>query len=177
MIGETVDNKEFTYKDYKRKLSHIESSFPIWMMSEKKKRRRIYVLDNKYSNQIWDIEPLNSIRKIKEIYFIEVNDLNNQNGDRLNVHKEGNCINLTDCPQIINEKIKMLDSVYEKQMMINLLMDYHDKDIEKQKIVGSILKDDCVEINEEEIDNVLLKLIEKLIKQYDIKPASEELCE
>lgn len=169
MIGTKVDNKDFDYEHYKRKLSHIESSFPIWMMSEKTKRRRIYVLDNKLSNQIWELEPLKGIRQYKEIYFLEVSDLNNEFGKRLNVHKEGNCINLTDNPDTINRKIQAIGSTYEKQMMINLLMDYHDKDIEKEKITGSIIKDGCIEINEDEIDIVLFKIIEKLIKEYNIK--------
>ena len=175
LIGSEVNGKKFGYEQYKRKLSHIESAFPIWMMSEKKMGRRIYILDNKLSNEIWQLQPLKGTRESNEIYFIEVSDLNNELGNRLNVHKEGNCINLSDDSNVIKSKIKMLDSAYEKQMMINLLMDYHAKDNERDKLSGSILKDDCIEINGDEIDTVLEKLLTQLINEYDIKPAKDEL--
>ena len=99
-IGSEYNGKTFTYKDYKRKLSHIESAFPTWMMGIKSKHDRVYVLDNKLSQQIWDIEPLKTIRKEHDIYFIEVADLNNYQGLRLDVHKKGNCINLTEAPEL-----------------------------------------------------------------------------
>lgn len=162
-IGTIVDGKEFMYKDYKRKLSHIESSFPIWMMSSKSNRDRFYVLDNRFSNQIWDIEPLKSIRKANDIYFIEVTDLNNEQGQRLNVHKEGNCINLTDSELEIDRKIKLIDSVYEKKMMLRLLDE------------GFLSTSHYYEPHEETLDIELKNTINELIKKYNILKAEDEL--
>lgn len=162
-IGQEMNGKAFTYKDYKRKLSHIESAFPTWMMGIRSKRDRIYVLDNKISQQIWNIEPLKTIRKENDIYFIEVTDLNNANGDRLDVHKKGNCINLSDTQIEIERKIKVIDSTFEKQMMVSLL----DKDLENT----------YRDLSDANIDFTLGQVLHDIIKKYNIRPTIDELSE
>lgn len=162
-IGSEYNGKVFTYKDYKRKLSHIESAFPTWMMGIKSKHDRVYVLDNKLSQQIWDIEPLKTIRKEHDIYFIEVADLNNNQGLRLDVHKKGNCINLTDTESEIKRKIQVIDNAFEKQMMISLLDE------------GLLNSSSYRETSEVGIDQTLEQVLHEIIVKYAIKPTCDEL--
>lgn len=163
MIGKEDGVETFSYKNYKRKLSHIESAFPTWMMSKRLKNDRIYVLDNRLSQQIWDIEPLKQIRRDNLVYFIEVADINDEYGERLNVHKEENCVNLTDSPDEFRRKIREEYSVFEKQLMLRLM---DDRWLNKNKYHAPA---------EEDIDDTLIEVFEEIIKKFDIKVAREEL--
>ena len=162
-IGTDFGGKPFTYKDYKRKLSHIESAFPTWMMGKHSKHDRIYVLDNRLSQQIWDIEPLKSHRQTHDIYFIEVADLNNEEGTRLDVHKEGNCINFTDDDITIENKIKVISSDFEKQMMIRLLDEKW------------LTLDEYEDPSTSSIDATLAKVLRDIKTKYSIVEARTEL--
>lgn len=154
-IGSDINGEQFTYKEFKRKLSHIESAFPTWMMSLKSKHDRIYVLDNKLSQQLWEIEPLKSIRREHNIYFIEVTSLCKKNGERINVHNINNVCNLTDSESTLVRKISELD-LETKQMMITLM---------DETLINT---SDFIEPSEHGIDDKLLKVLKNCIALYNL---------
>ena len=118
----TSDNESerINFEQFKRRLSHVNSAFPIWMIATRSDRERIFVLDNALSLQIWQLEPLASIRTKHDIYFIEANDIEYANGERINVHREGNTINLTDSPDVLQTKIVGMDNE-TKKIVVSLL--------------------------------------------------------
>jgi hypothetical protein len=155
MIGKEIDGKVFTYKDFKRRVSHIESVFPTWMMSANSKHTRIFMLDNRVAQEIWEIEPLKSIKRTNDINFIEVVSLCKKNGERINVHNVNNVVNLTDSEARIVEKIANID-LDTKKMMITLM----DENIIE---IG-----EYTEPSEKNIDEKLLRVINNNITKYKL---------
>ncbi len=117
----STENGNIDYSTFKRRISHMESSFPIWMLAEKYRSSRLFVLDNKVALEIWDYQPLNDIRKRNDIFFILTNSIVDKDGKRINVHNKNNVINLTDTPDVINEKLGRL-SDNEKELLISLFL-------------------------------------------------------
>ena len=116
-----ADDQKMNYSAFKRRISHMESSFPIWMLAEKFHSSRLFVLDNKVALEIWDYQPLNDIRKRNDIFFILTNSIVDKNGVRINVHNKNNVINLTDTADVIKDKLGRL-SDEEKELLISLFL-------------------------------------------------------
>ena len=164
LIGETDENGEkYTYNNFKRRLSHIESAFPIWMLSKcNKKHGRTFVIDNALSQEIWEMNPLNKIRKSNKIYFIEVTNLRFPNKVRIDVHTKKNVINLTDPIDELVVKLKNTpDEV--KQMMI-CLMDENYLNIK-----------DCNIPSVDDIDNKVLRLFASIADRYKLHDYEQSL--
>lgn len=115
-----IGKKDFDYKKFKRRVSHIESAFPMWMISLKSKHNRIYVLDNKLSQEVWKMKPFHLIRERNNINFIEVISLCKENGERIDVHHIDNVCNLTDSKEILMRKIHNTDES-TKEIMLSLI--------------------------------------------------------
>ena len=161
LIGTRDENDvEYTYKNFKRKLSHIESSFPIWMMAEKNKHSRTYVIDNKISQAIWDIEPLAEIRKSCGIYFIEVTDICDPNNIRIDVHNEANVPNLSDSVDVLKTKLENAPLGIKK--MIYCLLDETMTSVD-----GCVLPLSEDEVIEEEINEEIKKKNEKIRMEHE----------
>lgn len=162
-----VNDKDYTYKHFKRRLSHIESAFPIWMMAEKNTHSRTYVIDNKMSQAIWEMEPLAEIRKLCGIYFIEVADLCDPNNIRIDVHTEESVPNLSDSAAVLKDKLEKT-SLGVKKMMFALLDDQFTS------IEGCVLplykpEDEENLAEHAEYNNKLFQLLTSLATKYDIK--------
>ena len=117
----STDGETMNYKNFKRRISHMESSFPVWMLAEKFHTSRLFVLDNKVALEIWDYQPLNDIRKRNDIFFILTNSIVDKNGNRINVHNKNNVINLTDTAEELQNKLQNL-SDEDKELLISLFL-------------------------------------------------------
>lgn len=115
-----IDRNEEHYNLFKRRVSHMESTFPVWMLAEKYRRSRLFVLDNRLTLEMWNYQPLRDVRTKNDIYFIYSNSLVDKSGKRINVHNINNVINLTDTPDEIVRKAKLL-SPDEQELIISLL--------------------------------------------------------
>jgi hypothetical protein len=166
LIGQKdEENNIYTYRNFKRRLSHIESAFPIWMMAKKNKHSRTYVVDNKLSQAIWDIEPLAQIKK-SGIYFIEVADLCDPNNVRIDVHNEANVPNLSDSIEILKEKLERTP-LGVKKMMFSLLDDGQTSLKGCSLPFSKLENEDNVEENKYYNDK-LLELFSSLATKYNI---------
>ena len=157
------NNLKYTYKDFKRRVSHIESAFPIWMISKRhKKHGRTFVVDNTLSQELWEMNPLNKIRKSNKIYFIEVASLSYPNGNRIDVHTKEDVINLTDSVDVLVNKLKKTD-IQIKQMIISLM----DEDYLNMKDYHIPPVDD--------IDNKIIKLFSSISEKYRLHDYEQSL--
>lgn len=163
-IGDLNDEgKKYTYNDFKRRSSHIESVFPIWMMSKRNmKHGRTFVIDNKLSQELWEMNPLHTIRKSNKIYFIEVASLCYPSGERIDVHTKENVINLTDKVDVLVSKLSRTDNEI-KQMIISLM----DEDYLSMK--------DYHVPSVEDIDNKILKLFSTIAEKYKLYDYEQSL--
>lgn len=114
------NNKTTDYSIFKRRVSHMESAFPVWMLAEKYKDSRLFVLDNRLSLEIWNYQPLKDVRKRNDIFFVLADSIVDKNGKRINVHNVNNVINMTDSAEVIKEKIEKLPDE-EKELIISLI--------------------------------------------------------
>lgn len=119
--------REF-FRNFKRRLSHINSAFSIWMIARRNKKERVFVIDNSPSLQIWlEDNFLKDIRIENEIYFIEVRNLTDANGQRIDVHDPTIVINITDTEQKIDEKLANMDTETQNIMLQMLYYTLIDK--------------------------------------------------
>ena len=162
--------KEFTYKNFKRKLSHIESAFPIWMMSIKNKHSRTYVIDNKFSQELWEMEPLAKIRTRNKINFIEVASLrdpynDDMNTNRIDVHTEASVPNLSDPSDVLMEKLKNTN-LGIKKMMLALLDDNYTNI--KDCLIPKVTTEET-ETENNEFNTKLYNVMTDIAAKYNIK--------
>lgn len=170
LISEETDGqKPIAYKTFKRRLSHIESAFPIWMMAKKNKHSRTYVIDNQLSQAIWKMEPLAEIRKSRGIYFIEVFDICDPNiadpkKSRIDVHTEESVPNLSDTVDVLRAKLEKT-SLGVKKMMYALL---DDSLTSIENCLIAPMTDELNEAEHREYNDKLLQLITSLKTKYNI---------
>ena len=103
--------KDFSYNDFKRTLSYVESTFPIKEISSRyRKSKKLFVLDRITSQEIWKDPHLNDIKKHNKMIFVAARTLTYEDGvTPINVHKKENVPNFTDSAEIIDSKIRGKD--------------------------------------------------------------------
>ena len=122
MDSSTPDDQRLDFEQFKRKLSYVESVFPIKEISSKyKKDKKVFVLDRVSFQEIWhNDETLNLIKKNNNIIFISATTLTYPDGKSINVHKKENVPNFTDSEFVLKKKIDGLD-MYTTKMMYSIL--------------------------------------------------------
>ena len=147
--GEKID-----FESFKRKLSYVESAFPIKEIARKyKKTKRLYVLDRITSQEIWKDETLSIIKKDNKFVFITASTLSYPDGKFINVHKKENVPNFTDSQAVLREKVMNLDT-HTKKLMYSLLSTNIDNTQEiflfpSDDLLGEMLINKFAEINRE----------------------------
>ncbi len=121
MDENTPAEERLNYTEFKRKLSYVESAFPIKEIASKYKRsKRLFVLDRETSQEIWKDSTLLSIKNESKMIFISAKTLCYENGKYINVHNKENVPNFTDSLEILTKKIHSLD-LYTCKLMYSLL--------------------------------------------------------
>ncbi len=110
-----ADSKESS-SSFKRKLSNIESYFPVYMLAKKLcKRRQLYVLDRDKCLEDWvNDKSSNILQEIKKKYgFILLTAKTlTSNGNKIDVHSMENTPNLTDSEAVLKEKLHRQNKDY-----------------------------------------------------------------
>ena len=115
------EEQRLNFTEFQRKLSYVESAFPIKEIASKyKKSKRLFVLDRVTSQEIWKDPTLAAIKNETKMVFITAKTLCYEDGRYINVHKKENVPNFTDTLETLTKKVENLD-LYTCKMMYSLL--------------------------------------------------------
>ena len=141
-IHDFIDNGrplgDADYKQFNRRLSYIESVFPILCMMTKKKRGTMYILDRELAHKVWsEDEWLNEYIHNHGILMLTGQTLRNDKGEALRIFKPGDTIDINGSDDRIREEIKAADVTIKKNLLSllsvclnkNAPTDYSDLDI------------------------------------------------
>ena len=151
--GVDCNNK---YKSFKRKLSNLESAFPIGQLAKKySKNKRFIVLDNIKCLLDWQDKEsyLYNLRCENPFIILAASTLVDANGIKIDVHDENLVPNLTDNVDVLKRKIKCTN-------------------IEVKKLMYSLLKpvDEAKTLKDEKSYNLALEEIyNTIVKKYNIR--------
>lgn len=152
LAKKTNDGEEIDFEVFKRKLSYVESAFPIKEIAKKyRKSKRLYVLDRITSQEIWKDDALSIIKNDNKFLFIAASTLTYPDGKFINVHNKEYVPNLTDSITVLKEKISNLD-LHTKKLMFSLLSTNVDNTPEtfifpSDDVLGEFLLQKFAEIN------------------------------
>ena len=140
------------------------------MMSIKNKHSRTYVIDNKFSQELWEMEPLAKIRTRNKINFIEVASLrdpynDDMNTNRIDVHTEASVPNLSDPSDVLMEKLKNTN-LGIKKMMLALLDDNYTNI--KDCLIPKVTTEET-ETENNEFNTKLYNVMTDIAAKYNIK--------
>lgn len=143
------------FDQFMRKVSHIESVFPIMMLSKNRgKRNRLYILDRTDAHSVWDESPLKEYKDSHNIFFIYSQTLTYSDGNPIRIFHPNDTINITDNLQDIQQKLNMLDG-YTKLIILRLLI-----------ASSGIHKKNSEYLDSQQIDATILQLIKDAKSQY-----------
>lgn len=152
-----IANGNLDYKGFMRKISYIESVFPIMVFSKTRmKKSRIYVLDRELAHEIWQSSPFNEFKTSYGLYFITAQTIKYSDGTPVRIFSHGDTVNITDNTADITEKLKKMD-VPMKQIMFSLLVNT-SPEFQSRYIY-----------NEENVDLLLLQIITEIKSKYQFQ--------
>lgn len=110
-------NGEIDYKGFMRKISYIESVFPIMVLSKSKiKHSRLYVLDRELAHEVWQQSPFLEFKNRYGIYFITAKTITDAEGNAIRIFSPDDTVNITDNRAEISRKLKNMDEATKKTM-------------------------------------------------------------
>lgn len=115
-VNQLISNK-LDYKGFMRKISYIESVFPIMVFSKSKiKHTRLYVLDRELAHEVWQQSPFLEFKNSYGIFFITAKTLRYENGEPIRIFLPEETVNITDDISDIETKLKQIDLPTKKTM-------------------------------------------------------------
>lgn len=152
-----VSTGELDYKGFMRKISYIESVFPIMVFSKSRmKKSRIYVLDRELAHEIWQTTPFNEYKTGYGLFFITAQTIRYSDGSPVRIFSHDDTINITDDIPDITMKLKRLD-IRMKELMFSLLTS------SSAELQNKYFYD------EEHIDLILIQIISDIKSEYHFK--------
>lgn len=116
-----IADGKLDYKGFMRKISYIESVFPIMVFAQSKmKKSRLYVLDRELAHEVWSNSPFIEYKTNYGIYFITAQTIRYSDGSPVRIFAQGDTVNITDAIPEISEKLKKMD-LPMKELMFKLL--------------------------------------------------------
>lgn len=114
-------NGELDYKGFMRKISYIESVFPIMVLSKTRmKFARLYVLDRELAHEVWQQSPFLEFKTSYGIFFITAQTIKDAEGKAIRIFSPEDTVNITDSRSEIARKLKITDEA-TKRTMFHLL--------------------------------------------------------
>lgn len=116
-----VISGDLDYKGFMRKISYIESVFPIMVFSKAKmKFSRLYVLDRELAHEVWQQSPFFEFKNSYGIFFITAKTIRYANGEPIRIFLPEETVNITDDIVEIKAKLAHVD-LPTKNVMFQLL--------------------------------------------------------
>lgn len=110
-------NGELDYKGFMRKISYIESVFPIMVLSKSRmKYSRLYVLDRELAHEVWQQSPFLEFKNSYGIYFITAQTITDAEGKPIRIFSPKDTVNITDNRLEIVRKLQAMDEVTKRTM-------------------------------------------------------------
>ena len=150
-----IENK-LDYKGFMRKISYIESVFPIMVFAQSKiKNSRIYVLDRELAHEVWSNSPFIEYKTNFGIFFITAQTIRYSDGSPVRIFAQGDTVNITDEIPEITEKLSKMDTPI-KELMLKLLSQT-SKEYSGRYVYN----------NEQNLDFLLLQIISDIKSNYN----------
>ncbi len=151
-----VDERKLNYSSFMRKLSYIESAFPIMVMTKRKNRAsRLYILDRVHAHEMWNTTPLLEYKNAHNVFFINAQTLTDSQGKTLRVFSPEDGINVTDTCEEIRAKLGRTDPEM-KRLMCSLMKSHWDTELN----VSSL--------DEAELNTTALLLLQRIKSKYNL---------
>lgn len=148
-----ISDNKLDFKGFMRKISYIESVFPIMVFSKSKmKKSRIYVLDREIAHEIWSQSPFAEYKNNYGLFFITAQTIKYADGTPVRIFSREDTINITDDITEITSKLSRTD-IKMKEVMFCLLKNTSN---EFSRFI----------YNEETIDLLLIQLISEIKSKY-----------
>lgn len=153
-----LENKELDYKGFMRKISYIESVFPIMAFSNTIwKKSRLYVLDRELAQEVWQQSPFAEFKSTHGIFFITAQTIRDENNKPIRIFSADDTVNINDSAFTITQKLSTTE-ITTKRTMYKLLLDAFSN--------GDTLK--YKNIADEELDDNIRDLIFNIKSKFNI---------
>lgn len=140
-----LDDNEIDYKGFMRKVSYIESVFPVMAFSKTKWRNsRLYVLDRESALEVWRQSPFIEYKSTHGIFFITAQTIKNRDGLPLRIFSPEDTVNIDDNAQTITRKLSGMDDNTKETMFFLLKSAFNSNSARDEKISVDGLSDDMI---------------------------------
>lgn len=117
-LGGPVTEKD--YKQFNRRLSYIESVFPILCMSAKAKMLgRIYILDRELAHEIWEEDTwLSEYKRNRGILLLTAQTIRNSAGEAIRIFNPGDTVDINTTDENIKKAVSEADETVKKNLLL-----------------------------------------------------------
>ncbi|GHS97260.1 hypothetical protein FACS189421_03740 [Bacteroidia bacterium] len=122
VLAKQLEKQEISYQDFHRKLSYIESAFPMMELGRSRvSKGRLYILDRVHAHEVWTVQPLLKFKDLYGIMLITAKTLRNAEGKAIRIFKHNETLDINDSNDEIDEQINNKMDAEEKKIAYYLL--------------------------------------------------------